>query len=102
MSIQTTERKKIIMPLVQVRGKAQITLPNQARKVLGIQEGDYLEVRFEKNSLVLKPKKIVDKFPEFVLSSKEKKRLQKALDNVKAGKFKEFDNMQDLINNLHG
>ena len=41
------------MPLVQVREKAQITIPSKIRKTLGIKEGDYLEVETEGNKICL-------------------------------------------------
>ena len=47
------------MPLVQVREKAQITLPNKVRKALGIKQGDYLEAEVEGNKIVLIPKILV-------------------------------------------
>ncbi|TET76693.1 MAG: AbrB/MazE/SpoVT family DNA-binding domain-containing protein, partial [Candidatus Cloacimonadota bacterium] len=44
------------MPLVQVREKAQITIPSKIRKTLGIKQGDYLEAEVEDNKIVLIPK----------------------------------------------
>jgi len=35
------------MPLIQVREKAQITIPSKIRKELGIKKGDYLEIAKE-------------------------------------------------------
>ncbi|MBA7680918.1 hypothetical protein ES703_89239 [subsurface metagenome] len=49
----TTKGGKL-MPLVQVREKAQITLPSKIRKVLGIKEGDYLEAK----ELLLYPRRV--------------------------------------------
>jgi len=89
------------MPLVQVKSKSQITLPQRVRRFLGIQEGDYLEVKIEKNTVVLKPKTILDKLPTFELSLKGEAMLQEAFDDVKAGRVKKFDNVKDLINALH-
>lgn len=89
------------MPLVQVKSKSQITLPKKVRRFLGIQEGDYLEVKIEKNTVVLKPKTILDKFSTFELSSKGEVMLQEALDDVNAGRVKKFDNIKDLIIDLH-
>lgn len=89
------------MPLVQVKSKSQITLPQKARKFLGIQEGDYLEVKIEKNAVVLKPKTILDKFPIFELSSKGEVMLQEALNDVKEGRVKKFNNIKNLIGDLH-
>jgi len=89
------------MPLVQVKSKSQITLPQKVRRFLDIQEGDYLEVKIEKNTVILKPKTILDKFPIFELSSKGETMLQDALKDVKAGRVKKFSNIKDLINDLH-
>lgn len=89
------------MPLVQVKSKSQITLPQRVRKFLGIQEGDYLEVKIEKNAVVLKPKTILDKLPMFELSLTGEAMLQEALNDVKAGRVKKFDDVNDLINDLH-
>ncbi|MEK7103926.1 MAG: AbrB/MazE/SpoVT family DNA-binding domain-containing protein [Patescibacteria group bacterium] len=90
-----------LMPLVQVKSKSQITLPQKVRKFLGIQEGDYLEVKIEKDAVVLKPKTILDKFPIFELSLSGEAMLQEALDDVKAGRVKKFNNVKDLISDLH-
>ncbi len=89
------------MPLVQVKSKSQITLPQRVRRFLDIQEGDYLEVKIEKNTVVLKPKIILDKLPTFELSLAGEAMLQEALNDVKAGRVEKFDNVKDLINDLH-
>ncbi len=90
-----------LIPLVQVKSKSQITLPQKVRNFLGIQEGDYLEVKIEKNAVILKPKTILDKFPTFELSSQGEIMLQEALNDVKAGRVKKFNNIKDLISDLH-
>ena len=47
--------------LIQVRKKAQVTLPQSARRALNIQEGDFLDVSVKDGELVLRVKKLVDK-----------------------------------------
>ena len=89
------------MPLVQVKSKSQITLPQKVRKFLGIQEGDYLEVKIERNAVVLKLKTILDKLPTFELSSMGEAMLQDALNDVRTGRVKNFNNIKDLISDLH-
>lgn len=49
------------MSIVQIRKKAQITIPSKIRKSLGVKEGDYLDVRIEDNRIILTPKIIIDK-----------------------------------------
>jgi len=82
------------MPLVQVREKAQITIPSKIRKALGIKQGDYLEAEVEDNKIVLIPKILLDKPEAVTLSKKGEEMLKEALENVKKGKVKEFKNVE--------
>jgi len=43
--------------LVQVRKKAQVTLPQSVREELGIEEGDFLDIQVRSGEIVLKVKK---------------------------------------------
>lgn len=96
----TTEGGKL-MPLVQVREKAQITIPSKIRKALDIKEGDYLEAKVEDNKIVLIPKILLDKAEAVTLSKKGEEMLKEALEDVKKGKVKEFKNVEELIDDLH-
>ena len=49
------------MSFVKVLRGGQITMPKELREVLEIKEGDILEVKMEKNKVILKPKVLVDK-----------------------------------------
>jgi len=89
------------MPLIQVREKAQITIPSKIRKALGIKEGDYLEAEVEGNKIVLIPKILIDKAPPVTLSEKGEEMLKEALEDVKRGRVKKFKNVEELINDLH-
>lgn len=89
------------MPLVQVREKAQITIPSKIRKTIGIKQGDYLEAEVEDNKIVLIPKILLDKAEAVTLSKKGEEMLQEALEDVKKGKVKEFKNVEELIHDLH-
>jgi AbrB family looped-hinge helix DNA binding protein len=52
---------KTVMPLVKVIRNGQITIPKELRAVLGIEEGDLLEVKLSKGGMTIKPKTAVDK-----------------------------------------
>jgi len=55
-------RKNILpMPLVHVKRNFQITLPQQLRNALEIKEGDLMEAEIRENTIILKPKTIIDK-----------------------------------------
>ena len=88
------------MSLVQIREKAQITIPSRIRKELGIKNGDYLEIVKEDNKIVIIPKILVDKV-SVNLSAKGEKMLKEAMDDVREGKVKIHNNVTHLINDLH-
>ena len=86
------------MPLVKVLRNGQVTLPKGLRQVLGIKEGDVLEVDFAKTGVVLKPKVLVDK--ESVLSKKGERKVKEALAAYKKGEARSFKSAEDLIQEL--
>ena len=49
------------MPLVKVKEKFQITLPAELREVLHLAVGDLLEATIQGQTIVLKPKDVVDR-----------------------------------------
>jgi len=89
------------MSLVQVREKAQITIPSKIRKILGIKKGDYLEAGIEDNKIVFIPKVLIDKAEPVTLSKKGEEMLKEALEDVKKGRVKKFENVEELIDDLH-
>lgn len=89
------------MPLVQVREKAQITIPSKIRKALDIKEGDYLEAEIEDNKIVFIPKILIDKAQPLTLSKKGEEMLEEALEDVEKGRVKKFKNIEELIDDLH-
>ena len=88
------------MSLIQVREKAQITIPSKIRKELGIKKGDYLEIAKEDDRIVIIPKILIEK-TSVNLSAKGEEMLKEAIDDVKKGKVKINDNLTHLINDLH-
>jgi len=88
------------MSLIQVREKAQITIPSKIRKELGIKKGDYLEIVKEDDRIVIIPKILIEK-ASVNLSAKGEEMLNEAIDDIKKGKVKIHDNVTRLINDLH-
>lgn len=86
------------MIFAQVRPKSQITLPHKIMVAMGLKEGDILEVSAKENKITLTPKAVID---EVILSPREEKELDEALQQVKEGKVKIFDSMDELIRDLH-
>ena len=49
------------MPLVKVKEKFQVTIPTELREALHLTVGDLLEATIENETIVLKPKAVVDR-----------------------------------------
>jgi AbrB family looped-hinge helix DNA binding protein len=87
------------MPVVKILRHGQITLPKEIRKILGVEEGDLLELGMENTRVFLKPKVLVDK--ESVLSESGEIKIKEALGELERKEIKEFDNVDDLMNELN-
>jgi len=49
------------MPLVRVKTKYQVTLPEPVRRQLPVDVGDLLDAKVEKGKITLTPKSVVDR-----------------------------------------
>jgi AbrB family looped-hinge helix DNA binding protein len=87
------------MPLVKVLRHGQVTLPKEFRKILDIHEGDLIEAELEGTKILFKPKVVVDK--ETVLSPVGQKKVLEALKAYQKGEVKEFDKLEDLMQELN-
>ncbi|MGR3309861.1 MAG: AbrB/MazE/SpoVT family DNA-binding domain-containing protein [Candidatus Brocadiales bacterium] len=86
------------MPFVKVLRHGQITLPKKYREALGIDEGQILEVELKESMVILKPKVLVDKGS--TLSPKGERKIKEALGDLRKGRVKKFENVEDLIKDL--
>ena len=87
------------MPVVKILRHGQITLPKEIRKILGVEEGDLLELGLENARVFLQPKVLVDK--QTVLSEAGEIKIKEALEALKKKEVKEFDNVDDFIEELN-
>jgi AbrB family looped-hinge helix DNA binding protein len=49
------------MPLIKIKEKFQVTIPTALRKAARLSVGDILEAEAKNNTIVLKPKAVVDR-----------------------------------------
>jgi len=87
--------------MLRVREKAQITLPVAMRRALGIKPGDFLEAEIQGNKLMLTPQVFVAKSEPVMLSQQGEQMLEEALDDIRAGRVKEADDVESMIAELH-
>lgn len=87
--------------LIQVRKKAQVTLPQSVRQALNIAEGDFLDVRVNDGEIVLRVKKLVDKEQAYFWTRRWQEGERKAEEDIRAGRIHRFDSAREAIAFLH-
>ena len=87
--------------LIQVRKKAQVTLPQSVRQALNIEEGDFLDAIVKDGEIVLRVKKLVDKEQAWFWTKRWQEGEREAEEDVSAGRIHGFDNAKEAIAFLH-
>ena len=87
--------------LIQVRKKAQVTLPLSVRRELGIEEGDFLDVQVRDGEIVLKAKKLIDKDQAWFWTKRWQEGERQAEEDIRAGRVHSFDTFEEGIAYLH-
>jgi antitoxin MazE len=86
----------------KVTRHGQVTLPASVRKRLGINEGDLVEVVVQDDKAVLLPKKMIDSSQAYFWTKEWQEAEKEATDDIKAGRVKTFDTVEELLANLDG
>lgn len=66
------------MPLITIKQKYQVTIPEKLRKEANLEVGDLLDAFIEKNLIILKPKTIIDR--------NVAEAIKEGLDDLRAGR----------------
>ena len=87
--------------LIQVRKKAQLTIPQSIRQKLGIEEGDFLDVRVRSGEIVLKVKKLIDKEQAWFWTNRWHQGEKEAEEDIRAGRVHRFPDSKSAVAFLH-
>ena len=87
--------------LIQVRKKAQVTLPQSVREALNIEEGDFLDAVVRDGEIVLRVKKLVDKEQAWFWTRRWQEGEREAQEDIAAGRVHSFSGTQEAITFLH-
>ncbi|MBI5084421.1 MAG: AbrB/MazE/SpoVT family DNA-binding domain-containing protein [Acidobacteria bacterium] len=78
------------MPLVTVKNKYQVVIPQSLRNQLHLSVGDLLEAKVERGKITFTPKSLVDR------------QIAESLADFKSGRsFGPFSSHQELVSSLH-
>jgi AbrB family looped-hinge helix DNA binding protein len=83
--------------LIQVRKKAQVTLPQSVRRALNIEEGDFLDVKVKDGEIVLRVKKLVDKEQAWFWTKRWQEGEREAEEDIRAGRIHSFESAKEAI-----
>lgn len=90
-----------MVELIQVRKKAQVTLPLSVRRILNIEEGDLLDVNVRNGDIILRPKKLIDKDQAWFWTKRWQEGERQAEEDIKAGRVYSFPDAESAIAYLH-
>jgi len=80
------------MPVSKLGKRRQVVIPKEICEELGLQEGDFVEVNQEGNTIVIKPKKLID--PEDVLTPEEEEIVARGFEQLKKGEYVTWEELK--------
>jgi AbrB family looped-hinge helix DNA binding protein len=86
-----------VSDIVQIRKKAQLTIPESVRQKLGIEEGDFFDVQVRNGEIVLKVKKLVDKEQAWFWTRRWQQGEKEAEEDIRAGRIHRFPDAKSAV-----
>jgi len=83
------------MPIGKVGQRRQVVIPKDIFEALGLQTGDFVEVTKVKNTVVIKPKKLVD--ADDVLTPEEETLVREGERQLRQGKSKPWSQIKHAL-----
>ena len=83
------------MPVVKIRTNRQITIPKSIFDDLGLKEGDFVEVSRNRDGVVVKPKRLVDR--DDSLTPEEEKLVAKGFEQLRRGEHVAWEKLKDEL-----
>lgn len=80
------------MPIVKIRANRRVTIPKSIFDKLGLREGDCLEIKCNKNKVVLEP---VD--PDDILTPEEEEMVCKGEEQLKRGEYVLWEDLKKKL-----
>jgi AbrB family looped-hinge helix DNA binding protein len=87
--------RRELMPVSKLGKRRQVVIPKEICEELGIREGDFVEVNREGNTIVIKPKRLVD--PDDILTPEEEKMVAKGFEQLKRGEYVTWEELKDEL-----
>ena len=86
--------------LTRVTRNGQITIPAAVRRAAGIGEGDLVAVILDGDTIILVPKRLVDKSQAYFWSEAWQQAEREASEDIAEGRVRSFHDVEALITAL--
>ncbi len=90
----------MIVETVKVTRRGQVTLPASLRNAAQIEEGDYIQFLIDGTTINLIVKKLIDKSQTYFWTREWHEGEREADEDIRAGRLKTFDSVDELIAEL--
>ncbi len=88
------------MPISKLGQRRQLVIPKEICETLGLSAGDFLEVKRERGSIVVTPKKLVD--ADDVLTLEEEKLVLEGERQLRRGEYVTLEQLEDGLHRRMG
>jgi len=86
--------------ITKLRGRSQITLPNEILKKMKLNEGDTLEITVEDDRIIVKPVMIIDRTQAWFWAKEWQEKEKEVEQDIKKGRIHHVKDVKDLIKKL--
>ena len=86
--------------LIRLRQKGQLTIPDEVRRSLRLDEGDYVAVSVRDGAIVLEPKTVVDSSQTWFWAERWQAGEREASADIEAGKTRRFESDDEFLASL--
>jgi antitoxin MazE len=100
MNVRNSDKMRCVNLITKLRGRSQITLPNEVIKKMGLNPGDNLDISIEDDKIVVKPVLIIDRSQSWFWSKEWQEKEKEVEEDIKAGRITKAKSVDELIEKL--
>ena len=95
-------KQEVIIMLKKIGTNGQLTIPKEFMKKLGLHRNDLIDIRIEKNKLVVEQKLAIPKDQAYFFTPEWQKDEKEAEEDIKAGRVTKTKDLDELFDILDG
>jgi bifunctional DNA-binding transcriptional regulator/antitoxin component of YhaV-PrlF toxin-antitoxin module len=92
--------KSVVEESVRLGAKHQVTIPHRISKALQLRKGDHMLMRLVGRRVEMIPASLIPKDQLWFWTADWQKKEREADEDIAAGRLKEFESVEDLLEDL--